>query len=670
MKSEQDNQDERVITIANTDVTMDQDLGDGWKVTGMDANLVTEVTRDYHFTSDNNDMQLLFAMTDRANNSSSRDSDVFSIDKTAPVIDVVFAPTPGSGTYYREARTATITVTERNFDASRINATIETVGGTVPTLSFKDNSKTEHVAELTFLEGDYTFSIDGTDLCNHNATVKYSGGNEQKFTVDLTDPIETDNFDQFKNNRDNSFNVNKEMTFTVTEHNFVPEAVNIHIYRVPAGEEFTASGRKDCTEEYLSKSKWTDTGDSHTISFTFSEDYVYQVSINASDAAGRTLAEKTSPVFEIDKTAPVLKTPTDLEKIAYTAKDKASSAKPIQFEDKNLVGVKYTVVSYRMKRNEDQVGYDMDITSKDHDTKTDSVVLDKDYFAQDGIYEVMCTAYDVAGNVSKKSTHTFIIQRDSDFLVYIPESDKEAHTGLYEFNERGVRSAEFKDINIVAYLAKEKNFEVQVDGTTVTEPDIETEVQDKLINQVNVYDVTLRNSFISNNYNSEEIDTDLMLNAVATGEGKEQVITLGHIYIDNVKPAGEYESALQNLGFFDGFYGMDSRIATLEGVSPDIDVDKCEIMLNDATLKSEDGGFTYDENAHTITFRLNRGFNDIRPTLVDMAGNVNTLDVVKNVYVGGVFARWWFLFILGGLVVAAIPTVLIILAIRKKKYSV
>ncbi|MBR3628881.1 MAG: hypothetical protein IKN55_00190 [Oscillospiraceae bacterium] len=669
MKSELENQDEKVITIPNTGISNDQDLGDGWRVTAMDANLVTEVTRDYHFGSDNNDMQLLFSMTDRANNTSSKESDVFSIDKTAPVIDVVFAPTPGSGTYYREARTAKVTVTERNFDASRIKAIIGAEGGTAPALSFKDNSNTEHVAELTFLEGDYTFSMEGSDLCDHAASVKYSGGNEQKFTVDLTDPIETDNFDQFKNDRDNSFNLSKEMTFTVTEHNFVPEAVNIRIYRVPAGQEFTASGRTDCTQEYLSKSKWTGTGDVHTISFTFADDYVYQVSISAADASGRTLAEKTSPVFEIDKTAPVLKTPEDLQKIAYTAKDKDASAKPIQFEDKNLAGVKYTVVSYRMKRNEDKVGYDMDINSKQHDVKTDSVVLDKDYFAQDGIYEVMCTAYDVAGNASKKSTHTFIIQRDTDFLVYIPESDKEAHTGLYEFNERGVRSAEFKDINIVAYLAKDKNFEVQVDGTAVAEPDIETEVQDELINQVNVYDVTLKNSFISNKYSSEEIDTDLMLNAVATGEGKEQVITLGHIYIDNVKPAGEYEASLQNLGFFDGFYGMDSRTATLEGVSPDIDVEKCEILLNNATLRSDDGGFTYDENAHTITFRLNRGYNDIRPTLVDMAGNVNTLDVVKNVYVGGVFARWWYLFILGGLVVAAIPTVIIIMAIRRKKYS-
>ncbi|MCR4645623.1 MAG: hypothetical protein K5695_09485 [Oscillospiraceae bacterium] len=669
MESELENQDEKTITIGNTGNEVGKDLGDGWKVTAMDANLVTEVARDYGFNSDNNGIMLSLKMTDRANNSSEKSTDAFSIDKTAPVIDVAFSATPGNGTYYREARTAIVTVTERNFDAQRIEAEITNMYGSVPSLTFKDNSKTEHVAELTFLEGEYTFSISGSDLCNHAATVNYSGGNEKAFIVDLTNPVETDNFDQFINQRENSFNVNKEMTFTITEHNFIPEGVNIHVVRVPAGQEFTTGSKEDCTAQYISKDMWKDTGDTHTLSFTFAEDYVYQVSISTVDASGRSLAQKTSPVFEIDKTAPVLKTPNDLEKIVYTSKDTATSAKPIVFEDKNLAGVKYTVVSYRMKRDEDKNGYDMDITSKEFNIDTDSVVIGNEFFNQDGIYEVKCTALDTAGNASKQSTHTFIIQRDTDFLVYIPESSKENQTGLYEFNEKGIRSAEFKDIRIIAYLAKDKGFEVQVDGTTVTEPDIEVELDDRRINQVDMYDVTLKNSFVSNNYGSEEIDTDLTLNAVATGGSKDQIITLGHIYIDNVKPAGEYESALTNLGFFDGFYGMESRVAKLEGVSTDIDVNNCEIILNNETLRSDNGGFTYDEAAHTITFVLKKGYNEIRPTLVDMAGNVNTLDVVKNVYVGGVFARWWFLFVLGGLIVAAIPTVLIILAVRRKKYG-
>ena len=125
-----------------------------------------------------------------------------------------------------------------------------------------------------------------------------------------------------------------------------------------------------------------------------------------------------------------------------------------------------------------------------------------------------------------------------------------------------------------------------------------------------MYDVTLKSSYISQNYNADTIDTDLTLNAVATSKNSEQVITLGHIYIDNVKPVGEYESAVQkvNEAFFGGFYGIEHRMVTIEGVSPDIDLNQCEIQTNDYVLKYEDGGFDYDADAHTISFMIEKGW--------------------------------------------------------------
>ena len=666
ISSEQDTQDNKTITISNTGHSVGQDLGDGWTITAMDENLVTEVTRNYSFSADNNNIQLTFAMTDRANNTSDRTSDIFSIDQTAPVINVAFDTPAGNNDYYRENRTATITVIERNFDASLISAAITNEIGGTPVLSFASNSNTEHVATLTFGEGDYTFGIEGSDRANHVATVNYSGGNERSFHVDMTSPTEIDNFDQFINELNNSFNSDKEMTFTITEHNFVPGQVNIRVYRTAAGNELTTENRKDCTSEYVSADKWTSTGDTHSISFKFTEDYVYQVTISATDAAGRTLAEKASPVFEIDKTAPVLKTPTNLDVLIFTNKNTETSATPLEFFDANIASIHYSVVSYQMKLNEDNIGYDMNVDSEDFDVKSNEVVISNEFFNQDGIYEVKSVAYDVAGNESDETTHTFVIQRDTDFLVYIPNSIKANQTGLYKFNEKGIRSADFEDIEIITYITQDKEFEVQVDGNVVESDDLDVTKDDRRINQVDMYDVTLKNSYISQNYNADTIDTDLTLNAVATNGDTEQVITLGHIYIDNVKPVGEYESALQNLGTFDGFYGMESRTVLIEGVSPDINVDRCEIQLNDTTLKNEDGGFVYDESAHTISFTIGKGYTDVKPTLVDKAGNINNLAMVKNVYVGGVFARWWYLFVLGGLAILAIPTGIIIAIIRKK----
>ena len=679
LTSEKNESAKKVIDIANTGNTMNQDLGDGWHITAMDENLVTEVTKEYTFSADDNNIQLLFEMTDRSNNSSAKQSELFSIDQTAPEINVAFANAAGNGEFYRESRTATITVTERNFDPNKIVASIQNSIGGTPTLGFTDNSNTEHVATLTFGEGDYSFSIEGTDLCNHSATVSYSGGNEQSFHVDLKDPMIVDNFTDFINNLENSFNADKEMTFAITEHNFVAAGVNIRVYRAPAGQELSDGNREDCTADYVTENMWTSNGDTHNASLKFSSDYVYQVSITVTDKSGRTPATATSPVFEIDKTKPVLKTPDNRDKLVYTKKSTQTEADSIVFEDSNIDKIAYSVVAYQMELNEDNVGYDVKVSDpKKFEVSTDSVIISNDYFKNDGIYEVKSVAYDVAGNASEESTHTYVIQRNTDFLVYIPESNKENQTGLYKFNEKGIRSADFEDIEIISYVTSDKSVGVRVGDEDVTGDDIDVKElkgsdlggdkkNDETINQVTAYDLTLKNSFIAQNYDSDTIDTDLLLNAVASTEDTQQVITLGHIYIDNVKPVGEYEEAIQNLGFFDGFYGVDNRSVMIEGVSPDIDLDRCEIQANDLTLKAADGGFVYDEKAHTISFTINKGYTDIRPTLVDKAGNINNLPLVKKVYVGGVFARFWYLFIFGGLLVLAIPTLIIMALIKKKK---
>ena len=679
MNSERNRQEERTIEIPNTGCRVGQALGDGWSVAKTDENLVTEVERVYSFTGDDNGIGLSFRMTDRSGNSSEKKPEVFSIDQTAPVIQAEFHSAAGNGAYYSQKRTATITVTERNFDPARIRTEITNRIGGTPSVSFRDESDTVHVAELEFDEGDYTFSVSGTDLCDHTAGVSYSGGHENEFYVDLRDPVVVTNFSELTNGSKNSFRGDQKVTFSITEHNFVKDSVRITVERAPSGKELNSTNREDCTNEFVTRDMWTDSGDVHTAGFTFSKDAVYRVTISATDAAGRSAASAVSPIFEVDKKKPVLNQPANLSRIVYTKKNPQTEADPIVFADENIDHISYSVVSYRLKRDADQVGYGMEVSeSETMEVKSNSVVLSDEYFSRDGIYEVKCVAYDVAGNQSDSTTHTFVVQRDSDFLVYIPDSSKEEKTGLYKFNQIGIRSADFEDIRVIAYVTSDREFGIQVDGEDVTGEDITVseitgsalgggKQAGETINQVTAYDLTLKNSYIAQKYGDETIDTDLLLNAVAASSDDVQKITLGHIYIDNVKPVGEYESALQDLGFFGGFYGMDSRAVKIEGVSPDIDITRSEIQLNDAVLKAEDGGFVYDEDAHTIGFTLGKGYTDIKTTLVDNAGNTYVLPIVKKVYVGGLFARFWYLFILGGLALIAVPALAVVSFLRKKR---
>lgn len=104
----------------------------------------------------------------------------FTIDKTAPVITIEFDNNDvRNGKYYNATRTATITVTEHNFDPSSIN--IETTGAIG---GWSSNGDT-HTCTVFFDEGaSHTLTVSGVDLAGNAAETV----TEPEFVVDLTAP--------------------------------------------------------------------------------------------------------------------------------------------------------------------------------------------------------------------------------------------------------------------------------------------------------------------------------------------------------------------------------------------------------------------------------------------------------------------------------------------------
>lgn len=132
--------------------------------------------------------------------------------------------------------------------------------------------------------------MNGTDLGDHTAIVNYSGGNENLFYVDKTKPVISDNFIEFSNETtENSFNYDMTASVSVTEHNFDPNLINLRILRKDAGSNHNNSGLVDVTAQLLSRINWSSNGDIHTISFTISQDAVYQIEMTPADLAGNTL---------------------------------------------------------------------------------------------------------------------------------------------------------------------------------------------------------------------------------------------------------------------------------------------------------------------------------------------------------------------------------------------
>lgn len=98
---------DRKIILENTGYQVGDDLGDGWIVAATDANLVTKVAKTFSYNTDDNDIVLTVTAADRSGNETKGTaSDKFTIDKTVPIINVVFREDDDTDTYYSQNRIA------------------------------------------------------------------------------------------------------------------------------------------------------------------------------------------------------------------------------------------------------------------------------------------------------------------------------------------------------------------------------------------------------------------------------------------------------------------------------------------------------------------------------------------------------------------------------------
>lgn len=139
------------------------------------------------------DYEITASVTDNSGNKSDYNRvDRFSVDTTTPFITVTFDNDQSrNGNYFATKRTATITVTDRYFDATQspvvINSTDNGDKISAPSQSgwSKQNSKYEQSCTVDFSkDGKYSFTVDTTDLSGKQAT-QYTVSD---FIIDNTDP--------------------------------------------------------------------------------------------------------------------------------------------------------------------------------------------------------------------------------------------------------------------------------------------------------------------------------------------------------------------------------------------------------------------------------------------------------------------------------------------------
>lgn len=143
------------------------------------------------FTGDG-DYSMLFECVDLAGHHSDSTATLseFTVDKTLPEITVSYDNNDArNGNYFKETRTATVTIREHNFNAAdvraAVTASLEGKGVSTPSIGAFSGSGDTHTASVSYsTDGDYTFDIDYTDMAG-NAAADYT---QDSFTVDLTAP--------------------------------------------------------------------------------------------------------------------------------------------------------------------------------------------------------------------------------------------------------------------------------------------------------------------------------------------------------------------------------------------------------------------------------------------------------------------------------------------------
>ena len=389
----------------------------GTKAKNTNDNLITNIVVDYVVTDNSNNIKITTSMTDRAGNKTDNVKDSLSIDKTKPVIDVKYDnnehTTYGGNDYYKADRTATVTVTERNFDESLVEAAImrnggryTTIGGWTHNNNTADPDKSTHVAKIVYnTDGDFTFDIAVKDKAMNSAD-KFT---QQKFTVDKTAPVIDVSFDNNSAKNGNYYKADRTATIKITEHNFNSGSQYVNI---PVTAEGTTAP---------SVVGWSGSGNDHNATVSFNKDGKYSFTVDYTDLAGNKAVQKKVDSFYIDKTAPEVEITGVADHQAYNG----TVAPVVTYRDDNFTDdhdFRFTKIDINGKSDD---------TSKfDYDTGgngvTEFIYKYRDFaevLENDGIYNFTVELSDKAGNSTSKSV-TFSVNRFGSTFKASDESEK------------------------------------------------------------------------------------------------------------------------------------------------------------------------------------------------------------------------------------------------------
>lgn len=550
--------------------------------------------------NNSNHVTIKVKAVDYAGNQSEATKDL-KIDITHPEVTITFdLNNPLNGKYYKTTRTATISVKERNFDTNAVDLKITNTDGTMPSVSGWSISSQAGESDDAINTCRVEFSADG----DYNMTMqcKDKAGNESnmvkvdEFTIDKTVPVISVSYDNNSAATPGYYNANRTATITIKEHNFNAAEVNSQITAALQGSGISAPG----------VGGWSNSGDTHTASVTFSDDGDYTFDIDYTDLAGNAAADYTQDSFTVDKTKPEVE--------FFDIEDKSANNGVV------APGVKYSDVNYL------ESGVEIKIEGAEHESKEltgsrssiangESIKMNDFEYTQDNddVYTMTAVISDKAGNKTEKKIMFSVNRFGSNYSF--SDTTKEFLDEVYSnsakdlvITETNVDSLVF---NGISYSLDNKTTELK-QGTDYTVKETGGEGSWKQYTYTIKKENFEKEGRYSVTIDSEDKATNTMNNKV-----KESNI---NFVIDKTPPT------VVITGIEESSYRADSRDMSVN-VSDNTAVKRLDIMVDGksvATYSQED----VKEAGGKIVYTLNSSNSKqkVKAVAVDMADNEATSD--------------------------------------------
>lgn len=602
--------------------------------------------------NNSNNIQVVVYATDNSLNSvdnsqkESKGYTVVKIDTTAPAIDISYDNNNAdSGYYFKSDRTASVTITERNFDPNGVRILITNSDGTIPSVigwkntegtGNKDNAK--HTATITYsADGDYRFVISYTDLAGNNAgKAKFAQGTvaPDSFTIDKTSPKVSVSYDNNSAANEKYFNAKRTATVTVVEHNFSENRV-----------DFKQTASVSSNEISVPSAVWTNhSGDVHTavISYNADGDYTFDVSVkdlagNESPEAdyGNSVAAKS---FTVD-------TKIDNPVIGGVDDSKAYNdavIPTVSFSDVNFDNYDIKLTRTRFgDKNADVTAQFLKGLSRSASGISGAFDTFEKVSENDGIYTLTLSVTDLAGNKSSASK-TFTVNRFGsvyeydDYLISLIKDG-----GCFVTKKDGADSAITKDLVITEYNASRiasgslmilitRNGE-PIDVKYTSDPDASDNVSidgsgwfryvytisKDNFTQDGVYRITISSKDDNNNSSTSVPENSIDVNGNSV---KDSIM----FTVDTTKPEIRNVSFDPQVKFHDDYASVNAQSVSVNYSIVDVGgLAYVEVFINGES-QGKITEFTDSVNSYENSFVVNESGDrqSIRITAVDFAGNV------------------------------------------------